>query len=202
MKTSTRTGVALVALCAAFTAAAAPATAKTVTGSFSQCVAGGPIADHSATAAVFNVPVPKNGKKIQSGRVTGVSAATRVTHTANSDLSLLLVNPAGRVINLASQAQGEGYGTGPGCGGAPAVFTDAGALTVIDAPNPPPNSPQTGTFKPAQPFASFNAGPARGVWSLIVVDGANDDVGTFDGATLNVSYTYNKPKKKKKPKKK
>jgi len=200
MKTSTRTGVALVAICAAFAAAATPASAKTVTKTFSQCVTGGTIADFSATSIAFNVPVPKNGRKLQAGRVTGVTAAVRVSHTANGDLDMLLVNPLGRVISLSTEAAGEGYGTGPGCGGAPVLFSDAGTASVRESPDPPANTPYTGTFKPEQPFASFAGGPARGPWSIIVLDSANEDVGTFDGATLNVTYTYNKPKKKKKKK--
>src|SRR5687768_16610474 len=100
MKTSTRTGVALVAIWAMFAGASASASAKTVTKTFSQCVTGGAIADYSATSIAFNVPVPKNGRKLQAGRVTAVTAAVRVSHTANSDLSTLLVNPLGRVISL------------------------------------------------------------------------------------------------------
>jgi subtilisin-like proprotein convertase family protein len=200
MRKPARLGLALAAVSAAFIVAAAPAAAKTATKSFSQCVAGGALTDHVATSAAINVPVPKNGKKIQSGVVTGVTAGVRVSHTANGDLAMLLVNPAGRVINLTDSGSGNGFGTGPGCGGAPAVFSDAGALTVSDSPAPGSN-PYTGTFRPQQPLASFIGGPARGVWSLIVLDETDADVGALDGATLNVTYTYNKAKKKKGKKK-
>jgi subtilisin-like proprotein convertase family protein len=203
MRNLKRIGITTLAVAGAATVLAAPASAKIVSKTFTQCISGGTILDNQATAAAFNVPVPKNGKKEQPGIVTGVSVGLRLTHTSNADLIVGLVGPGGGAVNLVSFVGGSsnGYGTGPGCGGSPVTFSDSALTLISDAPDPNPN-PFVGSFRPQEPLASFNGGPARGAWSLVVFDFAEGDQGLVDGATLNLTYAYNKAKKKKGRKKK
>jgi subtilisin-like proprotein convertase family protein len=187
-------------------AGASPAAAKTKTktATFSQCLSvAQPILDHQTTFTNFNVAVPKNGKKIQGGIVSDVNAGVRLTHTFNEDLAINLVSPAGTVVALAS-GRGEssdGYGSGaPSCSGSLVLFDDLfpTPISTTTTTPPPSGTPITGSFKPDQPLASFNTGPARGVWTLLVSDGPTADTGALNAASLTVTYSYKKPVKKKK----
>src|SRR5262249_36015950 len=141
----------------------------------------------------------------QDGTITGVSlVGTRITHTFDGDLSVLLVSPGARTVNLALSrgGSGDGYGTGAtNCGGSLVQFADTFA-TPISTPGNTPPAPITGNFKPEQPLSSLNGGQARGTWQLLVTDGGNQDDGVLNAALLNFTYTYLtevkvKPKKKK-----
>jgi subtilisin-like proprotein convertase family protein len=50
--------------------------------------------------------------------------------------------------------------------------------------------PINGQFMPRQPFATFNGGPARGAWVLLVSNCCTSDTGTLDAFSLNLTYTY------------
>jgi len=191
---------------AALTAAASPATAKTVTktATFNQCVnPAAAIFDEKSTSATLFVPVPKNGRKVQSGTVTAVnSAALRITTLSASDLDISLISPGGRVIGLAigRGGSGDGFGSGtPNCTGQLVAFSDSFAIPIADTPNVG-SDPVTGSFKPEQPLSSFAGGPARGFWTLLVTDccGGATTSGSVDAFSLNLTYKYKKPKKKKK----
>jgi subtilisin-like proprotein convertase family protein len=195
------------ALCAV---AGTPALAKTKTktATFSQCITPGTVLpDQGAGSAVLNVPVPKNGRKLQNGVVSGVQTGIRISHQDSNDLDLALVSPGGRAIALASEEVGPpgnlaaGYGTGAGCSGSLATFGDAFSTPIADN-STPDGQPITGQFQPRQPLAAFNGGPARGPWVLLVSDCCTGEVGVIDGFSLNVTYTYKVPVKKKKKGKK
>jgi subtilisin-like proprotein convertase family protein len=195
------TGLATAALVAA---GASPAAAKTVTrtATFSQCLSPAlPIADQSVVAATLNVPVPKNGKKVQGGIVTAVnSAGVRISHFFAGDLFINLVSPGGRAIGLAVSrgSTGNGYGSGPAsCSGEQVLFSDAFA-TPISTPGSTGDDPIRGNFRPEQPLSTFAGGPARGAWTLLVVDCCAGRTGALDAFSLNLTYTYKKPVKKKK----
>jgi hypothetical protein len=189
----------------ALVAVGAPlASAKVVTktAAFNQCVSPGvPIAGKAATVANLNVPVPKNGKKIQGGIVTGIaSAGVRITSPAGAgDLNLTLVSPGGRVIGLAIERDdsGSGYGAGAAnCSGEQVLFGDAFGAPIVDPGNTGTN-PITGSFRPEQPLSSFVGGPARGIWTLLVTGCCTTPlVGTLDAFSLNLTYSFKKPVKK------
>jgi subtilisin-like proprotein convertase family protein len=200
-----RTGISVFAVFAVFAVAGSPALAKTKTktATFTQCVdANAPLPEQSLASAAINVPVPKNGKKIQDGVVTAVQAGTRITFPDDGDLNLTLVSPAGKVISLAAEDEGPGngvgYGTGaPGCTGSLVTFGDA-FPNSIENPGNGAGNPITGQFRPRQPFAVFNGGPARGPWVLLVANCCTSDTGSFNAFSLNVTYTYKAAVKKKK----
>jgi subtilisin-like proprotein convertase family protein len=199
----THLGIAGLAVAALSMATASAAAAKTVTktATFNQCLGTStPIPSNGSNAASINLPVPKNGKKIQSGIVTGVSAVgVRLTGRVG-DFSLNLVSPGGVAISLAVErdGSGSGYGTGDAsCSGSLVQFTDGAATPISDPGNTVPN-PIVGTFKPEQPLSTFVGGPARGPWTLVVNDDSSTRTGVLNAFSLNLTYTYKKPVKKKK----
>jgi subtilisin-like proprotein convertase family protein len=193
---------------------ASPAAAKTKTKTavFNHCASFAvPIPDFPATTtgtpvdstAAVSIPVsvPKNGKKPQNGIVTGFNDVNvRITHTFDGDLALYLVSPGGQVALLAYRrgSGGDGYGTGsPSCSGSPVLFGD-GFGTPINAPGNTGDNPISGSFKPEQPLSRFVGGPAKGNWTLVVTDEDNVDSGTINALSLNFTYQYKVPVKKKK----
>jgi subtilisin-like proprotein convertase family protein len=186
-------------------AGASPVGAKTVTKSatFNQCAsAASPVTDHSAGFASIFVSVPKNGKKVQSGEVTAVrTVGTRITHTYVGDLFLTLISPAGKAAALAVEQdqEADGYGTGAtSCSGSPVFFGDA-FPTPISSINSQTTSdtPISGSFKPTQPLSGLVGGPARGFWTLAVTDCCGEDSGFLNAFSLDLTYKYKAPAKKK-----
>jgi subtilisin-like proprotein convertase family protein len=202
-------GISVVAVFAVLALAGSPALAKTKTKTktVTACVdANAAIPNPGTTSAVLNVAVPKNGKKVQSGTVTAVnSVGTRISHTDTGELDLTFVSPGGKAIALASEDETQnsptvstGFGSGAaGCAGSLVTFGDSFPTSISD-PGTPSNQPITGSFKPRQPLAIFSGGPARGPWVLLVSDCCGGpDTGTLNAFSLNVTYTYKVPVKKK-----
>jgi subtilisin-like proprotein convertase family protein len=202
-----RAGIAATAVFGVLAMVGTPALAKTTTKTktVTQCVdANAPIGEQSLASAVLNVAVPKNGKKVQSGVVTTAQAGTRITFPNDADLNLTLVSPGGKAISLAAEdfsgSPAVGYGTGAaGCGGSLVQFGDT-FPTSITAPGNADGDPIVGQFMPRQPLAAFNGGPARGAWTLLVANCCTGDTGTLNAFSLNLTYQYKAPAKKKKKK--
>jgi subtilisin-like proprotein convertase family protein len=196
-------GIAALGLAAGASSAAAKTKTKTAT--FSQCTNGAaPILDRLANSLSVNVPVPKNGKKPQTGTVTSFSsAAIRISHTYDGDLNIYLVSPAGRAVPLVTERgpNRDGFGTGPAdCTGSLVSFSDAFATPTSDITSGSSTEvdPITGQFKPEAPLSSFVGGPAKGLWTLVVQDCCDQDVGSINAVSLQFTYTYKAPAKKKK----
>ena len=200
-------------------AGAAPAAAKskgkavTKTATVAQCTGTAvPIPDGDdvsngnvqPVSTVVPFSVPKFRGKPQDGLVTTVnSVGVRITHTYVSDLYLLLVSPGGKVINLTADedSTGDGYGSGSAdCNGGLVQFGDSFPIPITDVDTDGEN-PITGSYKPRQPLATLAGGPARGNWTLVVWDSSNEDVGTINAFSVNLTYTYRAVKKTKKGRK-
>ena len=145
------------------------------------------------------------GGQPQTGSVTAFTTVdVRLTHAFDGDLLLLLVSPNGTTVTLAAKrgTTGDDYGSGlASCSGTRTFFGDAFA-TPISMGTPP----FAGFFKPEQPLSSLVAGPAGGIWKLLVIDTADGDEGVLHAFSLNFTYSYKelmvkKTKKKKKKKK-
>ncbi|MBK9045920.1 MAG: M4 family metallopeptidase [Bacteroidetes bacterium] len=109
---------------------------------------------------------------IAIGQSTSAASIISVTidsliHPYVADLTLRLIAPNGSFINLASGVGGAGdnfYGT---------VFTSS-ATTAIGSGT----APFTGNFLPQSPFSNLT-GSANGTWTLNVIDGFGQDLGTL-----------------------
>ena len=192
-------GVALAALPLVL---AAPAGAKTGTKTIHECVSGSaPLLDRSSSSLSLNVPVPKDGLKPQLGATSALTVGVRATHTADSDLSFVLVPPDGNAYSLAIRrgSSGDGYGSGAAsCSGSLVLFSDL-FTTPISTPGNTGDNPITGSFKPDYPlFNLTNHTKTFGLWTLLGNDSATDDTGAINAFSLDMTYTYKKSKKKKK----
>jgi subtilisin-like proprotein convertase family protein len=208
----------------------APASAKTKTAQFTQCVStevpipdgppeGSTATNPAASFAIF-VNTPKFKGSAQDGTVTAInSAGVRITHSDDGDLALFMVSPGGRAIALSTfrdqstnrnpdpppdfLPSGDGYGSGArNCSGSLVNFGDGFPTSIATPGNTGLDEPITGSFSPEQPLGTFVGGPARGFWTLIVQDIQNQDVGQIDALSLSFDYTYKAKKGKKKKRKK
>ena len=214
MRRVTRIGMLGLALVAMLAIGASPALGKkakqktvTRTATISQCVNtnipydNGPTNTPTGAAAVALNPVtniPTFRGLPQLGTVTAVTAGVRISHTFVSDNLIRLLTPGGREVRLFDHNDngGDDFGTGAtNCGGALTLFSDTGATPIATgAP------PYTGSFRPVQPLAAANGGPARGLWVLVVDDTVDADTGVVHAFQVNITYTYlalQKAKKKK-----
>jgi subtilisin-like proprotein convertase family protein len=204
-------------------AGAAPATAKkkkrkavTRTATFNQCVdTAAPIANpdpvtgnRTAASAVVPVSVPKFKGKPQDGLVTAFnSLGVRITHTFDEDFDVFAFSPSGKAVAISDNADetngGDGWGSGAAnCTGSLVTLGDAFPTSIQTPGNTGVNTPITGSFKPMQPPSTFVGGPARGNWSLVVIDETVGDTGAINAVSLNFTYQYKAPVKKKKKGKK
>jgi hypothetical protein len=203
----------------------ATASAKANKATFNQCVSAavnipdGPPPNSNVTnpAATFavQVKIPRFKGRQQDGRITAFhSAGVRISHTDDGDLALFLVSPGGRAVALSTyrdqstnvnpdppydpRPSGDGYGSGaPSCSGSPVQFGDAFPTPIATPGNTALDAPITGSFSPEQPLSSFVGGPARGFWTLIVLDVQSRDIGQINALSLNFTYSYKAKKKTK-----
>ena len=140
-------------------------------------VANLPIRDLQTTQSVLRVA--------DNLSVTDVNVGLDITHSVDSNLSVVLVSPAGTQVNLFA---GVG-GTGKNFSGT--VLDDEAA-----APIGAQSAPFTGVFKPQGALQAFDGQSAAGNWTLRITDGAGAGVGTLDSWSLtltgadNVAHTY------------
>lgn len=205
------TGTTVLTIFALLAVAGSPvfAKTKTKTATFSRCVdVNAVIPNEGLASGVIQLPVPKNGKKVQDGVVTAVQAGIRITHLHSSQLDISLVSPGGKAVALASDEAGPtgspgGYGDGaPSCTGSLVTFGDSFPTSISDN-GALEGTPIVGQFKPRQPLASFTGGPARGAWVLLAADCCSSlDTGTINAFSVSVTYTHKATAKKKKRHKK
>ncbi len=152
------------------------------------------IPDANAAGASTTLPVTLPA----GASITSVSVNFNITHTWDADLSLELVSPNGKIINLVSRVGGSGdnfVNTNV------AVVPLPSALPVINTGT----APFTGTYRyqgvaasgataytsNVTTFAAFNTpGVASGAqnWRLSMRDYAGGDVGTLTSWAITVNY--------------
>jgi subtilisin-like proprotein convertase family protein len=173
---------------------AAGASAKTKTATKDICVpSAAPIVDNGyAEQTIATGKLPKKSK------VVDVKARVRITHTFDSDLTLVLVSPTGVLVTLANEVDGggDGFGSGPAsCAGTLTSFDDLattpiGTVAEGDAPFAAP-------YKPVTPLSALAGTLAGGIWRLGVTDAYTRDVGAINAFGLTITYRYPVVKKKK-----
>jgi subtilisin-like proprotein convertase family protein len=118
----------------------------------------------------------------QTGEILDVSLTNLSSnHTWLGDLNATLTSPSGTVINLFNR---------PDCdlGGILVSFADDATATAGDFENACTGGGTaiTGEFQPAQPFSTFAGEDANGLWTLTIVDNANQDGGNLLGWNLEI----------------
>jgi subtilisin-like proprotein convertase family protein len=104
-----------------------------------------------------------------------LSVSVGITHTWVADLTLTLISPAGKEIEL----------IGGACSGnddIDATFTDSGSI-VSCSTSPPAIS---GDIVPTTSLYHLNGDSSAGVWKLRVVDNGVQDVGILNSWSLNI----------------
>lgn len=140
---------------------------------------------HTYSSGPISVPIPDQSAVVldtpsfaPTGYVTKVRLRIRLNHTYDGDVRIGLRGPGGNTFYILSTqhgTDGDNYGAGStDCNGTFTVFDDdAGTLISNGAP------PFAGTFRPDTPLSELNDYPSDGVWTLLVQDRGEEDVGTI-----------------------
>jgi subtilisin-like proprotein convertase family protein len=91
--------------------------------------------------------------------INDVDVLVSITHTYDSDVTLLLENPNGQLITLVSNtgfSEDNFIST---------VFDDSAAISIQEG-----FSPFTGSFRPIEALSTFNGGAGIGTWTLYLED--------------------------------
>lgn len=134
------------------------------------------------------------GKRFKGLRIDDVDVSLRATHADIADLAARVTAPNGATTNvvLYGNTSGPTWGSGPaGCAGTPLTIDDEAPLFLTGEMLPNESqlgSPYAGRAQPpTKPLFVMDGGPARGVWTLTVLDrDGPGDVGALNCWKLTV----------------
>lgn len=109
-----------------------------------------------------------------SSSVTDVDVRLDITHTFNGDLSVFLVSPTGRRVELFSSIGGGSENFEQ------TIFDDEATLDIELA-----TAPFAGRFRPVGSLADFNGDDPNGIWLLEISDNAFLDTGSLNSWSLD-----------------
>ena len=113
-----------------------------------------------------------------------------IAHTYVGDLYVTLTSPSMTTVVLFDRPGVPA--TGFGCSGDNVLVNldDLAANTADDLENSCGDSPAiTGTFQPLEALAEFAGEPLNGVWTLTIIDNADQDGGQLNGWGLDICST-------------
>jgi subtilisin-like proprotein convertase family protein len=127
----------------------------------------------------------------KQGKLKDVNVNVRATHTAATDLSLILLSPKGKLVTMVTNPDNADDDLGSG-----ATSCSGSFLTLDDEASDPVENADVldGALRPDEPLSRLDGQKIKGKWRLIVVDGDGGDEGTLHCAQLELKY---KAKKKK-----
>lgn len=108
------------------------------------------------------------------GEIKNMTVNVDINHTYVDDLIINLRSPSGTVINLITEGCGDGNDIN-------VTFDDNGS--VLNCGNNPAIS---GTIIPEQPLSAFSGEQTAGAWTLIVIDGYENDGGAINSFGLDI----------------
>ncbi len=117
------------------------------------------------------ITIPPNAGTVTDVNITKLT----IDHTWVGDLTITLTDPSGNTATLFSGICGN-------VDDVSIVFDDGGAPNV-SIPCPPTDG---NAYQPLNLFNVFNGGPASGIWTLTIADGANVDGGELTCWDLEV----------------
>lgn len=113
--------------------------------------------------------------------ITDLSVTLNISHTYVSDLTVTLISPNNTEVILFSN-QCTSFND------VNATFSQSGSTLTCGT------SPAiSGNFLPQQSFNSFDGENSQGVWTLRVLDSANQDGGSINSWSLNICNVNNQP---------
>ncbi|PCH77313.1 MAG: hypothetical protein COB98_03765 [Flavobacteriaceae bacterium] len=107
--------------------------------------------------------------------ITDVNVTLSIRHKYMGDLSIILISPSNIPIELVNNigASGSGFEN--------TVFDDQQVKGIKDG-----IVPYTGSFRPVKALSQFNGLLSAGNWTLKVIDGSDQDVGTLTDWKLDI----------------
>ena len=110
-----------------------------------------------------------------NGLLTDVNVTLDLSHTNDSDLTVTLISPSGRRVQLFS-----------GLGGTAdnflnTTFDDQTATSISTGA-----APFSGTFRPMEALSGFNGENPNGIWQLEILDGTAGAQGTLNGWSMSL----------------
>jgi subtilisin-like proprotein convertase family protein len=105
-----------------------------------------------------------------------VDVLVDISHTWVGDLTIELTSPGGTTVTLSAQNGGSGDDYDA------TLFNDE-ATTAISAGT----APFAGEFQPDGLLSSFDGQQSAGIWTLSVVDGFTNDIGTLDAWGVEIT---------------
>lgn len=125
-------------------------------------------------AGTLEIPIPVSG----DGTVSDVNLKVFIEHFNVGDLVLKLRSPSGRTVTLVERRGGAGSGFRD------TTFDDEAKGLISKG-----QSPYGGTFRPEESLSIFDGQPARGTWTLIVIDRSASKIGRVTEVRLDVATT-------------
>ena len=110
---------------------------------------------------------------VKDAMVIDVDVQIDVDHTWVSDLVINVVAPDGTQVFLSTSNGGDGDGYDG------TIFDDEAPVPIAEG-----TAPFNGSYRPEQPLAAFDGGPAQGWWEVGIQDVASGDVGTFRDCSI------------------
>ena len=109
--------------------------------------------------------------------ISDVNVTLNISHTFDSDLTVLLISPQGTSIQLFSGVGGAGNNFSN------TVLDDQAATAITD---PAATPPFAGSFQPQEALSAFNGEDPNGIWTLVVQDDVPGDDGVLNGWSLTI----------------
>ncbi len=108
------------------------------------------------------------------GEIVDVDVNLDISHTSDSDLTIILIDPIGNQVVLTSNLGGNGdHFTAT-------IFDDEAATDIDDG-----SAPFTGSFRPQQSLTAADGFSPNGTWQLEIYDGASGNEGTLNSWSLD-----------------
>jgi subtilisin-like proprotein convertase family protein len=130
------------------------------------------IPDANPAGVTSNLVIP------DVGLVGALTVTLSISHTWDSDLTVTLISPTGKRVQLFSGVGDDGDDfTGT-------TLDDSAAAAIGSA-----SAPFSGTFRPAEPLSRMLGEPSNGTWKLEAIDSVAFDVGMIESWTLNMTVS-------------
>lgn len=112
---------------------------------------------------------------VENSQIIDLNIGIGITHSFVSDLTISLTSPNGTVVTLVDGQCTDGNDIS-------ATFDDDGAALVCNTTTPV----ISGVISPTTPLSAFSGEPSLGIWTLTIIDNANEDGGSLDSVNLEI----------------
>lgn len=141
---------------------------------------GGTTTTYSSTDVPKSIPdnnttgISSNLTISNPGTISKIRVKLSITHTYDSDLTVKLTSPSGKVVTLIAKrgSSGDNFTN--------TVLDDAATSAISSGA-----APFSGSYRPEQALSAFANDPIAGTWKLTVVDSAAIDTGSITAWSID-----------------